>query len=316
MRLVLCAVALALMFASSGGVAQSYPSRPVRIVTAPIGAGNDFMARLIAQGLTAPLGQQLVVDNRPAGILGELVAKSPPDGYTLLAVGSVLWLTPLLQDNVGYDPVKDFAPIAVTSRSVNLLVVHPSLPAGSVKALIALAKARPGQLNYATGGTGSSNHLAGELFKSMAGVNLVRIPYKGAGPAVNDLLSGQVQIMFPTTASSLQHVKSGRLKALGVTSLKPTVLAPGLPALAESGLPGYESVVIYGLFAPAKTPPAIIERLNAELVPFLRSEATTERLLNSGVEPVGSSPRELATVMESEMTRMGKLIKDARIRAN
>ncbi|HZM45753.1 MAG TPA: tripartite tricarboxylate transporter substrate binding protein [Burkholderiales bacterium] len=316
MRLVLCAVALALMFASSGGVAQSYPSRPVRIVTAPIGAGNDFMARLIAQGLTAPLGQQLVVDNRPAGILGELVAKSPPDGYTLLAVGSVLWLTPLLQDNVGYDPVKDFAPIAVTSRSVNLLVVHPSLPAGSVKALIALAKARPGQLNYATGGTGSSNHLAGELFKSMAGVNLVRIPYKGAGPAVNDLLSGQVQIMFPTTASSLQHVKSGRLKALGVTSLKPTVLAPGLPALAESGLPGYESVVIYGLFAPAKTPPAIVERLNAELVPFLRSEATTERLLNSGVEPVGSSPRELATVMESEMTRMGKLIKDARIRAN
>jgi len=304
------------MFASSGGVAQSYPSRPVRIVTAPIGAGNDFMARLIAQGLTAPLGQQLVVDNRPAGILGELVAKSPPDGYTLLAVGSVLWLTPLLQDNVGYDPVKDFAPIAVTSRSVNLLVVHPSLPAGSVKALIALAKARPGQLNYATGGTGSSNHLAGELFKSMAGVNLVRIPYKGAGPAVNDLLSGQVQIMFPTTASSLQHVKSGRLKALGVTSLKPTVLAPGLPALAESGLPGYESVVIYGLFAPAKTPPAIVERLNAELVPFLRSEATTERLLNSGVEPVGSSPRELATVMESEMTRMGKLIKDARIRAN
>jgi tripartite-type tricarboxylate transporter receptor subunit TctC len=150
----------------------------------------------------------------------------------------------------------------------------------------------------------------------MAGINLVRIPYKGAGPAVNDLLSGQVQIMFPTTASALPHIKSGRLKALGVTSLKPTVLAPGLPTVAESGLPGYESVVIYGLFAPAKTPPAIIERLNAELAPFLKSEATTERLLNSGVEPVGSSPGELAATMASEMSRLGKLIKDARIRAN
>jgi tripartite-type tricarboxylate transporter receptor subunit TctC len=193
--------------------------------------------------------------------------------------------------------------------------VHPALPAGSVKALIALAKAKPGQLNYATGGTGSSNHLAGELFKSMAGINLVRIPYKGAGPAVNDLLSGQVQIMFPTTASALPHIKSGRLKALGVTSLKPTVLAPGLPAVAESGLPGYESIVIYGLFAPAKTPPAIVERLNAELAPFLRSESTTERLLNAGAEPVGSSPAELAATMASEMSRLGKLIKDARIRA-
>ena len=181
--------------------------------------------------------------------------------------------------------------------------------------MIALAKAKPGQLNYATGGTGSSNHLAGELFKAMAGINLVRIPYKGAGPAVNDLLSGQVQIMFPTTASALQHVKSGRLKALGVTSLKPTVLAPGLAAVAESGLPGYESVVIYGLFAPAKTPPAIVERLNAEVAPFLKSGPTTERLFNAGVEPVGSSPGELADTMASEMSRLGKLIKDARIRA-
>jgi len=314
-RLDFCAVALALTFVSTGTIAQAYPVRPIRIVTAPVGAGNDFMARIIAQGLTASLGQQLVVDNRPAGILGELVAKAPADGYTLLAVGSVLWLTPFLQDNVAYDPVKDFSPIAVTSKSVNLLVVHPALAANSVKDLIAIAKTKPGQFNYATGGTGSSNHLAGELFKSMAGVNLVRIPYKGAGPAVNDLLSGQVQIMFPTTASALQHVKSGRLRTLGVTSLKPTVLAPGLPTVAESGLPGYESIVIYGLFAPAKTPPAIVKRLNAELVPFLKSEATTERLLNAGVEPVASTPDELATTMASEMSRLGKLIKEARIRA-
>ena len=305
------AVGGALVLGPPAAWGQAYPARPIRIVTAPVGAGNDFMARVIAQGLSASVGQQAVVDNRPAAILGELVAKSPADGYTLLAVGSVLWLTPFLQDNVGYDPVKDFAPITVTARSVNLLVVHPSLPAGTVKALIALAKAKPGQLNYATGGTGSSNHLAGELFKAMAGINLVRIPYKGAGPAVNDLLSGQVQIMFPTTASALQHVKSGRLKALGVTSLKPTVLAPGLAAVAESGLPGYESVVIYGLFAPAKTPPAIVERLNAEVAPFLKSGPTTERLFNAGVEPVGSSPGELADTMASEMSRLGKLIKDS-----
>ena len=313
--LVFLAIGGAIVLGAATAWGQAYPVKPVRIVTAPVGAGNDFMARIIAQGLTASLGQQAVVDNRAANVLGELVAKSPADGYTLLAVGSVLWLTPFLQDNVGYDAVKDFAPITVTARSVNLLVVHPALPAGSVKALIALAKAKPGQLNYATGGTGSSNHLAGELFKSMAGVNLMRIPYKGAGPAVNDLLSGQVQIMFPTTASALPHIKSGRLKALGVTSLKPTVLAPGLPAVAESGLPGYESIVIYGLFAPAKTPPAIVERLNAELTPFLKSEATTERLLNAGAEPVGSSPAELAATMASEMSRLGKLIKDARIRA-
>jgi tripartite-type tricarboxylate transporter receptor subunit TctC len=316
MNVISCAIALAVAFVSAESGAQGYPTRPVRIVTAPVGAGNDFMARIIAQGFTASFGQQFVVDNRPAGILGELVAKSPPDGYTLLAVGSVLWLTPFLQDSVGYDPVKDFSPIVVTSRSVNVLVVHPSLPARSVKELLALARAKPGQLNYATGGTGSSNHLAGELFKSMAGVNLVRIAYKGAGPAVNDLLSGQVQVMFPTTASSLQHVKSGRLRALGVTSPKPSALAPGLPAVAESGLPGYESVVIYGLFAPAKTPPAIVTRLNAEIVPFLRSEATTERLLNSGVEPGGGPPSDLAATMASEMSRLGKLIKEARIRAN
>ena len=316
MRLALCAVALALTFASSGGAAQSYPVRPIRIVTAPIGAGNDFMARIIAQGLAAGLGQQLVVDNRPAAILGELVAKAPPDGYTLLAVGSVLWLTPLLQDNVGYDPVKDFSPIAVTGLSVNILVVHPSVAANSVKELVALAKAKPGQLNYATGGTGSSNHLAAELFKSMAGIDLVRIPYKGSGPAVNDLVSGQVQIMFPTTAAGMPHVKSGRLKALGVTSLQRSALAPGLATVAESGVPGYESVVMYALFAPAKTPAAVIKRLNKEVVQYLKSPAGTERFFTAGIEVVASTPGELATAMKSEMTRMGKLIKDAGLRVN
>src|SRR5262245_8332302 len=307
------AVGLALL--GAGEVAgQAYPTKPIRIVTAPAGAGNDFMARVIAQGLTGSLGQQLVVDNRPAAILGELVAKAPADGYTLLAVGSVLWLTPLLQDNVPYDPVKDFAPISITGRSLNLLVVHPSVAANSVKELVALARAKPGQLNYASGGTGASNHLAAELFKSMAGINLVRIPYKGSGPAVNDLLSGQIQVMFPTTAAGLPHVRSGRLRALGVTSLQPSALAPGLPVVAEA-VPGYESVVIYALFAPAKTPATLIKRLHADLVQYLKSTGTVERLFNAGVEVVASSPRELATEMSSEMTRMGKVIKDAKTRA-
>jgi tripartite-type tricarboxylate transporter receptor subunit TctC len=309
-------VAVGIMLCGAGAASgQAYPTKPIRIVTAPAGAGNDFMARVIAQGLSGGLGQQLVVDNRPAGVIGELVAKAPADGYTLLAVGSVLWLTPLLQDSVGYDPVKDFAPISVTGRSVNIIVVHPSVAANTVKELIALARSKPGQLNYATGATGASNHLAGELFKSMAGVDLVRIPYKGSGPAVNDLLGGQVQVMFPTTSAALPHVKAGRLRALAVTSLQPSALAPGLPAVAESGLPGYESVVMYALFAPAKTPATIVNRLHTELVQLFKSTAATERLFNAGVEGVASSPRELAAAMESEMSRMGKLIKDARLRA-
>jgi tripartite-type tricarboxylate transporter receptor subunit TctC len=304
------------MIVLGAGVAtgQAYPTKPIRIVTAPAGAGNDFVARLIAQGLSGSLGQQMVVDNRPAGIIGELVAKAPADGYTLLAVGSVLWLTPFLQDSVGYDPVKDFSPISLTARSVNILVVHPSVAANSVGELIALAKSKPGQLNYATGATGASNHLAAELFKVMAGVSIVRIPYKGAGPAVNDLVSGQVHMMFPTTAAGLPHVRSGRLRALAVTSLQPSVLAPGLPTVAESGLPGYESVVMYAMFAPAKTPATIIKRLHAELVQFRKSTGATERFFGAGVEVVASSPAELATTMASEMTRMGKLIKDARLR--
>jgi len=305
------------MMLLEGGLAaaQAYPIRPIRIVTAPAGAGNDFVARVISQGLTGSLGQQLVVDNRPAGIIGELVAKAPADGYTLLAVGSVLWLTPFLQDNVGYDPVKDFSPISITARSVNILVVHPSVAASSTRELIALAKSRPGQLNYATGATGASNHLAAELFKAMAGINIVRIPYKGAGPAVNDLVSGHVQMMFPTTAAGLPHVRSGRLKALAVTSLQPSALAPGLPTVAESGLPGYESIVMYAMFAPARTPTTIVKRLHSELAQFAKTAAATERFSGAGVEVVASSPAELATTMASEMTRMGKLIKDARLRS-
>jgi tripartite-type tricarboxylate transporter receptor subunit TctC len=310
-----CIVSLVLLACEAAAAArEAYPTRPIRVVTAPAGAGNDFMARVISVGLSGSLGQQLVVDNRPAGIIGELVAKAPPDGYTLLAVGSVLWLTPFLQDVVGYDPLKDFAPVSITARSVNILVVHPSVGATSVKELVALARAKPGQLNCATGATGSSNHLAAELFRSLAGADVMRIPYKGSGPALNDLLAGQLHMMFPTTAAGLPHVKSGRLRALAVTSLQPSALAPGLPTVAES-IPGYESIVMYALLAPAKTPPAVIDRLQYELAQYLRSPAATEKLMSVGVEPVASPPRELAAAMASEMDRLGKLIKDARLRS-
>jgi tripartite-type tricarboxylate transporter receptor subunit TctC len=302
---------------SNAGAASTdaYPTRPIRVVTAPAGAGNDYMARMISQGLSGSLGQQLVVDNRPAGIIGEIVAKAPPDGYTLLAIGSVLWLTPFLQDSVGYDPVKDFAPVSITARSVNILVVHPSIAATSVKELLAFARSKPGQLNCASGATGSSNHLAAELFRSMSGVDFVRIPYKGSGPALNDLLGGQVQMMFPTSAAGLPHVKAGRLRALAVTSLKPSTLAPGLPAVAESGVPGYESVVMYALLAPAKTPASIVNKLQSELAKSFHEPVMAERLAAAGVEPIASTPHELAAAMDYEMTRLGKIIKEARLRS-
>jgi tripartite-type tricarboxylate transporter receptor subunit TctC len=302
--------------ATSEVSAQAYPARPVRMVTAPIGGGNDFVARMIAQALGPRLGQQLVVDNRPTTVVPEIVAKAPADGYTLITIGSALWLAPFMQENMGYDPVKDFAPISLSGRSVNLLVVHPSLGVNSVKELIALGRSKPGQINYATGATGTSNHLAAELFKFMAKVDMVRIAYKGSGPAVNDLLSGQVQLMFPTTGAGLGHVRAGRLRALGVTSRERSPLAPGLPTVAESGLPGYESLVIYALLAPAKTPAAIVARLHAELAEGLKTPAIAERMFNSGIEVVASSPSELAKTMAAEMEHLGKLIKDTRMRSN
>jgi tripartite-type tricarboxylate transporter receptor subunit TctC len=308
------AVGGALVLGPPAAWGQAYPVRPIRIVTAPVGAGNDFMARVIAQGLSASVGQQAVVDNGPAASLGELVAKSPADGYTLLAVGSVLWLTPFLQDNVGYDPVKDFAPITVTARSVNLLVVHPSLPAGTVKALIALAKAKPGQLNYATGGTGSSNHLAGELFKAMAGIDLVHIPYKGAGPALVDLISGQVQVMCTSPLPSLPHVRAGRLKGLAMTGRTRSHAAPEIPTVAESGVPGYESTLWYALLAPAGTPQPILDRLYRETVKVLAMPDVRQKLEGLGLQLVGNTPAEFLEVVKKETPMWGKVIKDAGIK--
>jgi tripartite-type tricarboxylate transporter receptor subunit TctC len=295
--------------------AQDYPNRPIRIVTSEPGGGSDFTTRVVAQGLTSSLGQQVIVDNR-AGTLAaaQIMTKAAPDGYTILVYNNSLWTLPLIQ-NVFYDPVRDFSPIILVTRSPNILVMHPSLPINSVRELIAFAKASPGALNYASGTIGSSNHLAAELFKAMAGVNIVRIAYKGSGFAVNDLLGGQVQMMFATAGSAAVHVKSGRLKALAVTSALPSVLAPGLPTVAASGVPGYEAVTMYGMYAPANSPATLINRLNQEAARFLNLPDTKERFFSAGVETVGGSPQEFAAAIKSDMARLGKVITDAGIRA-
>jgi tripartite-type tricarboxylate transporter receptor subunit TctC len=308
--LSLCAAALCAQQAT----AQSYPSRPIRIVTSQPGGGGDFISRVVGQAISPALGQPVIIDNRGGGVLPAIyVSTATPDGYTLVGSSGVLWTGPFMQ-KVAYDPVRDFAPISLAVRAPNVLVVQPTLGPGSVKELITLAKARPGQLNYASAGAGGSAHLSGALFKSMAGIDIVLVPYKGAGPALNALFSGEVQIMFATTTAATPHVHSGRLRALAVTTAEPTALLPGVPTMAASGLPGYESATITGFLAPAKTPVAIIRRLNSEIVRVLRTEEIRDRFLKSGVETVGNTPEEYARVIRADMARFGKVIAEAGIR--
>jgi tripartite-type tricarboxylate transporter receptor subunit TctC len=294
---------------------QIYPNKPIRIVTSEAGGGNDVQARLIAQGLTRALGEQVIVENRPSGIIpGEIVAKAQPNGYTLLLYNNALWTGPLIQ-NTPYDAVKDFSPVVAVAKAANVLVVNPALPIHSVAELIALAKAKPGELNYGSSGTGASNHLAGELFRTMAGINIVRINYKGAGPALTALLAGELQLMFPTAGAVAPYMRAGRVRVLAVTSAEPTALAPGVPTIAASGLPGYESISIYGVFAPARTPRALIDKLNQEIVRLLNRADIREKFFNAGMETMGGSPEQLAATVKSEIARIGKVIKEAGIRS-
>jgi tripartite-type tricarboxylate transporter receptor subunit TctC len=296
--------------------AQDYPSRPVRIVTSEVGGGNDVQARMIAQGLSIALNQQFIVENRPSGpIPGEIVSKSNPNGYTLLLFNNALWVGPLIQ-TTPYDPIRDFAPVTSVTRAVNLVVVHPSSPVKSVQELIALAKAKPGELNYGASGTGSSNHLAAELFKSMAGINIVRVNYKGAGPALTALIAGEVQLMVPTAGAATPHVKAGRIRVLAVTSAEPSAFAPGIPTVAASGVPGYEAVTLYSVFVPAATPRPIIDKLNGEIVRLLKRPEMMEKLTNAGLEPAGSTPSQLAAIVKTETERMSKVIKASGIRGD
>lgn len=304
------------MMAAEAGVAfgQNYPNQPIRVVTSEVGGGNDLVARQIAQAISVPLGQAVAVDNRPGGITpGAIVSKAPPDGYTLLMYNNTVWIGPLLQ-NAPYDAVRDFAPIAELARTPNVLVVKASSPAESVADLIALAKAKPGELKYGASGTGAGNHLAGELFGAMAGVRIVPVNYKGIGGAFKDLMADELQLMFPTTVSGAPHVKSGKLRALGITSTAPSALLPGVPTIAASGLPGYEAITIFAAFAPAATPRAIIDRLNGEIVRFLSSPGVKEKFFSSGLETVAGSPEQLAATVRAELARMGEVIKNAGIR--
>jgi tripartite-type tricarboxylate transporter receptor subunit TctC len=297
--------------------AQTYPTKTIRIVTGPSGSGSDIVARLLAQTLTPRLGQQAIVDNRAGIIAVDTAAKAAADGYTLLVYGSVVWIEPLLRETVTWDPLRDLAPITLAARSPNVLLIYPALPVASVKDLIALAKTKPGELSYASAGSGTTAQLAAELFKSMAGgLNIVHVPYKGAGAAMTDLLSGQVHLSFVVAASAMPHMKSGRLKALAVTTAEPSALVPGLPTVAASGLPGYESVLTIGAFAPARTPAAIISRLNQEMVRALNAPEVKEKLFNTGAEAVGTSPEQLTAAGQSDMARWGKVIRDAGIRSN
>jgi tripartite-type tricarboxylate transporter receptor subunit TctC len=293
--------------------AQGFPVKPIRIVTSGLGGGNDFKARLIAQGLTANVGQQVIVDNRPNVIPNEIVAKSAPDGYTVLLNGNPMWTQPLLE-KTSYDPVKDFAPITLVSTEPSVLVVHPSLPVKSVKDLIALARARPGDLNYGSVGVGSSLHLAAELFKSMARVKIEHISYKGVGQVMLDQLSGQVHLTFATVSSIMPYLASKKLNGLGITSAQPYKLLPEMPTVAAS-LPGYEALQVVGIFAPARTPADIVSRLNREMVRALAMPDTREKFLSARVEIIASSPQELADKVKAEMTSVARLIREAGIRA-
>lgn len=297
------------------GSAQAYPAKLVRIVTTVPGGSLDLTGRIVAPKLSERLGQQVIIDNRGGIISMELVAKAPPDGHTLLIASASLWNSQFLRDSVPWDPLKDYAPVTLLVISPNILCVHPSLPVKSVKDLIALARARAGALNYASGQSGSSSHVAGELFKAMTGANIARVAYKGAGPALLSLLTGETQLSFPNAASVTQHIKSGKVKALAVTTLKPSTLALGLPTVEASGLPGYESKAMVGLFAPARTPAPIIEQLNVEIVRVLNDAEVKQRLFDSGAEVVASTPAELSAEMKAEMTTMGKLLKSTGIAA-
>ncbi len=290
---------------------DNYPVKAVRIITAEVGGNNDWIARLIAQELTRSLGQPVVVENR-GGIAPEIVAKAPPDGHTLLFYGGAAWLAPFLHP-VSYDPVKDLAPITLVITSPNVLVVHPSLPLKSVKDLIALAKARPGVLNYGAGTIGAAPHLGMEMFKNLAQVDIVRIAYKGTPSSVLGVVGGQVHVAIAGLGSVEAHLKSGKLRPLGIGDPQPSALLPGLRPVGES-LPGFEIVTRIAMFAQGNTPAAVVNHLNRDMLRILNRPDVKERILSSGGEAAGGSPEQLAAVVKTEMQKWGKVIRDTGLR--
>ena len=312
--------ALLLAAAASLACAQTYPAKPVRFVIGfSPGGPSDILTRLVGTKLSEGLGQPFVFDNRPGAggnIAGEITAKSPPDGYTILmGNNSILATNQSLYKNMGFDPVRDLEPVALIAAQPNILVVHPSVPVKSVKELIALARARPNELNYASSGSGAAAHLSAELFKSMTHTQMVHVPYKGAAPALTDVLAGHCQLMFATSLSVQPYIKSGRLRPLAVTTAKRARGNPELPTVAEAGVPGFEANTWHGIVAPARTPQAIVSRLNAEVNKVLHMPNVRDRIEGLGGEILGGTPQEFAAYVKAEIPKWAKVVKDSGARA-
>jgi tripartite-type tricarboxylate transporter receptor subunit TctC len=311
--------ALALLASLPAAAAEAFPSRPLRFVVGFLPGGpSDTIARVVGQKLAETLGQPVVIDNRAGAggnISAEIVARALPDGHSLLlGTGGPLVIAPIVGQKVGFDPDKDFLAVSNLGDSMSILCAHPSAPFGTVQELITYARSRPGEVNYASSGIGTANHLAAELLSSMAKIQLVHVPYKGSGAALPALIGGQVKMGFGPLLPAIPHVKAGRLKALGVTGLKRSRGAPDIPTIAEQGLPGYEVNSWYGVFVPAKTPPAIIAKLNATLIKVLALPDVQERLTRDGVDPRGSTPAELDAIVRAERKLWSKVIREANIK--
>ena len=313
-------VVVAAALCSATAHAQSFPSRPIRyIVPQAPGGSSDTLARVITQRVGEGLGQQLVVDNRPGatGIIGaEVVARANPDGHTLLQVATSHATNPAMQAKLPYDSIRDFAPISLLSQQPNIWLVHPTTPVKNMKDLIAYAKSKPGQLNFASSGTGGSQHLAGELLKGMTGIDMTHIPYKGSPPALIDLLAGRVPLMSSTMPPALPHIKSGKVRAIAVTSAKRSPVVPEVPTVAESGVPDYEVTQWFGILAPRGTPASIVGRLNGAMQEALQRKEVRERFLASSAEPVGGPPQALGKVVAQEVALWGKLVRALDLKAD
>ena len=322
LRGLLCsALALpAIVWAQTSAPGSAYPTRALRIIVPfPPGGGTDKLARMIAMRFTTTLGQPVVVDNRSGagGVVGtDLVAKAPPDGHTLLFTTAAYAMGAALRTKLPYDPIKDIAPVTIVAVSPSLLIVHPSLPVKTVKELIAFAKANPGRLNYGSTGSGAPYHIATEMFKSMAGIDIAHVPYKGAGPAIVSAISGEVTLLIGNIISALPLARGGRMRALGVTTLKRSPQAPDIPTIHEAGLPGYEFVTWFGLLAPGATPSAIVQRLYAETQQLINTADMRAAMLTDGAEPNGMTPEQFAAVIKADIQRYSQLAKQAGMRAD
>ncbi|HKA46188.1 MAG TPA: tripartite tricarboxylate transporter substrate binding protein [Burkholderiales bacterium] len=315
----LCALALASALGPVAAAAADYPVRPIRIVVPQSpGASTDLTARLIGQKLGESWKQSVIVDNRPgaSGIAGsEIVARAVPDGYTLMVIASSFSINPALRPSLPYDPVRDFTPVSQLSKFPNMLAVNPSVPVKTLQDVIALARAKPGQLNYASAGTGTGTHMSAELLKQATGINIVHIPYKGGGPATVATMGGQTQLIFGTSVGLLPHVRAGKLRAIALTSAKRSAAAPDIPTFAESGVPGYEHEPWNGMFAPARMPKAVLAKLNAEVVRIMHTAEVAKVLEHEGAEPVGGTPEEFAVIIKAETAKWAKLVKAAGIKS-